>query len=174
MPTGVGNFVPYYYICLAFLAGILWIDWRMMRTKGGRALLALRENPRVAATLGINVKAYQILGFAVSGVFAGIGGALYAHLNGFVDPSLFDFQMAIVFVLMTVAGGLRNRTGIVISAAFTALLDLLIGRIGPVRCRRAGDLVGWQAVQPHSARCAVLGDGCDPSSSGYQAAAPER
>jgi len=87
----------------------------------------------VAATLGINVRLYQLLGFAVSGVFAGIGGALYAHLNGFVDPSLFDFQLAIVFVLMTVVGGLRNRTGIVISAAFTALLDLIIRKIPGVQ-----------------------------------------
>ena len=46
----------YYYLCLAFLAVVLWIDWRMMRTKGGRALLALRENPRVASTFGINVR----------------------------------------------------------------------------------------------------------------------
>ena len=46
----------YYYLCLAFLAVVLWIDWRMMRTKSGRALLALRENPRVAATFGVNVK----------------------------------------------------------------------------------------------------------------------
>ena len=47
----------YYYLCLAFLAVVLYVDWRMMRTKGGRALLALRENPRVASTFGINVRA---------------------------------------------------------------------------------------------------------------------
>lgn len=129
LPTGVGNFVPYYYICLAFLAAVLWIDWRMMRTKGGRALLALRENSRVAATFGIDVKAYLLYGFAVSGVFAGVGGALFAHLNGFVDPTQFNFNLALVLVLMTVAGGLRNRTGIVISAAVTALLDLFIRKV---------------------------------------------
>ena len=128
-PTGSGNFIPYYYICLAFLAGVLWVDWRMMKTKGGRALLALRENSRVAATLGVNVKGYLLLGFAVSGVFAGIGGALYAHLNGFVDPTEFNTQLALLLVLMTVVGGLRNRTGIVISAALTVLLDLFIRKI---------------------------------------------
>jgi len=70
-----------------------------------------------------------VMGFAISGVFAGIGGALFAHLNGFVDPSSFDLQLAIIFVLMTVAGGLRSRSGIVISSAVTALLDLLIRKI---------------------------------------------
>ena len=47
----------YYYLCLAFLALVLLVDWRMMRTKAGRSLLALRENPRVASTFGINVRA---------------------------------------------------------------------------------------------------------------------
>ena len=45
----------YYYLCLAFLAVVLYVDWRLMRSKAGRALLALRENPRVASTFGINV-----------------------------------------------------------------------------------------------------------------------
>jgi branched-chain amino acid transport system permease protein len=126
MPTGEENFVPYYYVCLAFLAAVLWVDWRLLRTKAGRALLALRENSRVAATFGVDVKAYLVLGFAISGVFAGIGGALYAHLNGFVDPNEFSLQLALLLVLMTVVGGLRNRTGIVIASALTALTDLLI------------------------------------------------
>jgi branched-chain amino acid transport system permease protein len=129
LPTGPDNFAPYYFICLAFLAGVLFIDWRLMQTKAGRALLALRENPRVASTFGINVRAYTVLGFGVAGLFAGIGGALLAHLNGFVDSTEFSFSIALVFVLMTVVGGLRNRTGIVIGSAFFALLDLLIRKV---------------------------------------------
>lgn len=148
LPTGPSNFIPYYYICLAFLTGVLWIDWRMMKTKGGRALLALRENSRVAATLGVNVKLYLLFGFMVSGVFAGVGGALYAHLNGFVDPTRFDINFAFLLVLMTVAGGLRNRTGIVIASAVTALLDLLIRKI-PGFQQRLEDLqhtIPWVAI----------------------------
>lgn len=137
LPTGPDNFAPYYFICLAFLAGVLFIDWRMMQTKAGRALLALRENPRVAATFGINVRAYTVLGFGVAGLFAGIGGALLAHLNGFVDSTEFSFQLALVFVLMTVVGGLRNRTGIIIGSAFFALLDLLIRKIPGLEHRLA-------------------------------------
>ncbi|HUR48315.1 MAG TPA: branched-chain amino acid ABC transporter permease [Acidimicrobiales bacterium] len=137
LPTGPDNFAPYYFICLAFLAGVLFVDWRMMQTKAGRALLALRENPRVAATFGINVRAYTVLGFGVAGLFAGIGGALLAHLNGFVDSTEFSFQLALVFVLMTVVGGLRNRTGIIIGSAFFALLDLLIRKVPGLEHRLA-------------------------------------
>ena len=128
-PMGVDDFVPYYYVCLAFLAVVLWVDWRLMKSKGGRALLALRENPRVASTLGINVKGYLLLGFAIAGLFAGIGGSLFAHLNGRVNPRDFDLELSFVFVLMTVAGGLRNRTGIIISAAFVAMIDIIVHRV---------------------------------------------
>jgi branched-chain amino acid transport system permease protein len=116
----------YFYICLAFLAVVLYADWRLMRSKGGRALLALRENPRVAQTFGIDVKLYTLAGFMVSGVFAGIGGALLAHRDEVVNSVGFDFQLALLFVLMTVVGGLRSRTGIVIGASLFALLKTLV------------------------------------------------
>src|SRR5207248_2564341 len=57
----------YYYLCLAFLAAVIWVDWRLMKTKGGRALLAVRENPRVAATFGADVKVYKH-GLSIPGV----------------------------------------------------------------------------------------------------------
>lgn len=128
-PTGTGNFVPYYYVCLAFLGLVLWIDWRLVHTKAGRALSALRQDSKVASSLGIPVRGYLVLGFAVSGAFAGIAGALFAHLNGFVVSNDFGFEMGLVFVLMTVVGGLRSRTGIVLSAALTAMLPLLTREI---------------------------------------------
>jgi branched-chain amino acid transport system permease protein len=116
----------YFYLSLAFLALVLWVDWRMMRTKSGRALLALRENPRVASTFGVNVRLMTLFAFMVSGAFAGLGGALLAHQNTRVSPSVFDFRLALVFIIMTVVGGLRSRAGVVIGSAFFALLDLLL------------------------------------------------
>lgn len=129
-PAGFETDWRYYYLCLAFLALVLWIDWRLMRTKGGRALLALQENPRVAATLGVNVRLVTLFAFVVSGVFAGLGGALLAHNDTFVSPEVWSFNLALVFVIMTVVGGLRNRAGVVIGSAFFALLPYLIGQVG--------------------------------------------
>jgi branched-chain amino acid transport system permease protein len=148
---GAGAFAPiptwfrtYYFICLAFLAVVLYADWRLMKTKGGRALLALRENPRVAATFGINVKAYTLVGFAVSGLFAGIGGALLAHRDEVVDATGFSFQLALLFVLMTVVGGLRSRAGIVIGSALFALLKVIVEEVPGFE--RA--LVRWDLTLP--------------------------
>jgi branched-chain amino acid transport system permease protein len=116
----------YYYLCLAFLALVLWLDWRMMRTKSGRALLALRENPRVAATFGVNVKVLTMFAFVLSGAFAGLGGALLAFNDTFVSSETWSFNLALVFVIMTVVGGLRNRAGVVIGSALFALLGYLL------------------------------------------------
>jgi len=125
-PSGFESDWRYYYLCLAFLAIVLWVDWRMMRTKAGRALLALRENPRVASTFGINVKVLTLLAFVVSGAFAGLGGALLAHNDTFVSPETWSFNLALVFVIMTVVGGLRSRAGVVIGSAFFALIGYLL------------------------------------------------
>jgi branched-chain amino acid transport system permease protein len=121
-PLGFESDHRFYYLCLLGLAAVLFLDRRLTSSKGGRALLALRENPRVAQTWGINVKAYTVLAFVVAGAFAGFGGALLAHRNTTVVANTFDFQLALVFILMTVVGGLRNRIGVVLGAAFFALL----------------------------------------------------
>ena len=63
-----------------------------------------------------------MLAFAVSGLFAGLGGALLAHRDTNVVANPFGFQLALVFILMTVVGGLRNRAGVVLGGAFFALL----------------------------------------------------
>ncbi|MGH3520769.1 MAG: branched-chain amino acid ABC transporter permease [Haloechinothrix sp.] len=122
-PLGFESDYTFYYLCLAFLALVLWVDWRLMRTKGGRALQALRENPRVASSYGINVKAYTLLAFVTSGVFASIGGALLASQSQFIVPTTFSFQLALLFILMTVVGGLRNRVGVVIGSVIFALME---------------------------------------------------
>jgi branched-chain amino acid transport system permease protein len=121
-PTGFESDYRYYYFALIGLAIVLLIDWRMLRTKGGRAILALRENPRVAQTWGIDTKAYTMFAFAIAGLFAGIGGGLLAHRDLQVVANPFDFNLALVFVLMTTVGGLRNRTGVVLGSLFFAFL----------------------------------------------------
>lgn len=113
----------YYFLCLGFLVLVLWLDWRLTSSKAGRAMAALRENPRVASSYGINVRAYILVAFAVSGLFAGIAGSLVAHHDEVIVGSSFDFRLALLFILMTVVGGLRNRVGVVIGSVFFALLE---------------------------------------------------
>src|SRR5687767_6581068 len=119
----------YYYLCIAFLAAVLYVDWMLMRGKAGRSLLALRENPRVASTFGINVRMATLFAFIVSGAMAGLAGALIAHGDESVSPDVWNFSLSLFFVTMTVVGGLRSRAGLVIGGAFFALLPYIIEKI---------------------------------------------
>jgi branched-chain amino acid transport system permease protein len=115
----------YTYLCYVFLAIVLFIDWRLVKSKAGRAIFAIRENEIAAASFGINVVAYKLLAFVISGAFAGLAGSLYAHWTTSVNAGSFDFQLALTFVLMVAVGGLESRAGIVLSSMFFAIFPLI-------------------------------------------------
>lgn len=116
----------YAYLCLLFLALVLFVDWRLVKSKAGRAIVAFRNDERVAATLGVNVTAYKLLAFIVGGFVAGVAGSLFAHRNEFVQQQDFDLEIALIWVLMAVVGGLGSRAGVVIGSAFFALFGALL------------------------------------------------
>jgi len=113
----------YAYVCLTFLALVLFFDWRFTKSKAGRAVLAVRDSERVAASMGISVVGYKLLAFILSGLIAGLAGGLLAHQALEVVAAPFNFFLALEFVLMTVVGGLGSRSGVVIGSAIFALLD---------------------------------------------------
>jgi branched-chain amino acid transport system permease protein len=92
----------------------------------------------VASTFGINVRLFTMFAFVVSGVFAGLAGALFAFNETFVSPETWDFNLALVFVIMTVVGGLRSRAGVVIGGAFFALLPYFIQKYTVLQ-----DILDW-------------------------------
>lgn len=117
--------VAFTYFVFGVLGAFLLIDWRLTSSKAGRALQALRDDERVAASWGINVTAYKLLAFVVSGVAAGVAGALFAHRILAVSATEFTFTVSLLFVLMTVVGGLGNRWGVVQGGIFFAILPTL-------------------------------------------------
>lgn len=128
-PGPVATDLAYCYLCLAVLGLVLLLDWRLVRTKAGRAMVALRTDERVAATLGVDVTGYKLLAFMLSGFLAGLAGALFAHWNQLVQALDFDFQIALVWVVMAVVGGLRSRAGVVLASAFFALLPTVLPQL---------------------------------------------
>jgi branched-chain amino acid transport system permease protein len=128
-PAAFASDHRYYYLCLVFLAIVLYVDWRLTSTKAGRALLAIRQNRLVAASFGADLKRYTLIAFVVSGVFASVAGALLAHNTTSVVASQFEFQLALVFVIMTVVGGLRSRAGVVAASVFFSLTDYLFDKL---------------------------------------------
>ena len=118
----------YYWLCLAIVAVAVYFDWRLLRSKVGRALLALKENERVAEAFGINVTGYKLLAFTFSGLLAGVAGAMFAYFSGSVVGTNFGFStfLFLTFVLMVVIGGAGSRVGVIIGSVFFGILDYLL------------------------------------------------
>ena len=83
----------------------------------GRALKAIRDDEIAAESMGINIARYKVQSFAVSAFMAGIGGCLYAHFLGYINPSDFGFLKSIDMLSMIVLGGLGSVPGAVFGAS---------------------------------------------------------
>jgi branched-chain amino acid transport system permease protein len=110
------------------LAVAMAFDWRLTSSRGGRAIQALRDDERVAASWGINVTSFKLLAFLISGILAGIAGALFASTEQVAVPLDFTFSLSLTFLVMTVVGGAGNRWGVVQGGILFALLPTLLER----------------------------------------------
>lgn len=128
-PEGFETNRTYALLCIAILAVAIFVDWRIVRSKVGRAILAVKQSEAVAASYAVNVTFYKAFAFILSGAFAGLAGSLYAHRVGVVVANNFRFDTALLWVLMVVVGGLGRRTGVVVASAFFALFPSLIAEI---------------------------------------------
>ncbi len=79
--------------------------WWLVRSPWGRAFQALRENPTRAASLGVNVRNYTLLAFAIGSAYGGFAGSLYAPLVQFIDPAPFALSQSLILLLMVIIGG---------------------------------------------------------------------
>ena len=118
--------IRFAFLCILCLGGALVLDWRLVSSKTGRAIQALRDDERVAASWGIAVTKYKITAFVISGALAGVAGALFASIQGIVSKEDFGQSLSITFLLMTVVGGAGNRWGVVQGGILFAVLPTLL------------------------------------------------
>ncbi len=128
-PTGFESDNGFFFLCLLVLGAVLLLDWRLVKSKAGRAIMAIRHDDRVAATMGVNVTFYKIFAFVLSGFIAGVAGSLFAHREQVVVAEDFVITVALTWVFMTVVGGLGSRAGVVIGSAFFALFPLIFREV---------------------------------------------
>jgi branched-chain amino acid transport system permease protein len=112
----------YYYVVLFYLVIMAVLAANLMRTRDGRAMVAVRDHYLSAEIMGINLAYYRILAFAISSFYAGIGGALMAHYTGFVSAEAFDLLLSINFLAMIIIGGLGSVMGSILGAVFILVL----------------------------------------------------
>jgi branched-chain amino acid transport system permease protein len=115
-PAGV------YYLSLALAVLLFLFARNVVSSRVGRAFVAVRDGEVAAQSLGIDLLRYKALAFALSGLYAGIGGGLYSALLNFVAPEGFDLFQMILQKSMIVVGGLGSVAGAVLGAAMVVVL----------------------------------------------------
>ena len=115
-----------YFLTATICVLMVVLAQRILSSKFGRAFIAIRESETVASCNGINIPLYKTIAFALSGLYAGIGGGLYAIAVNYIVPDNYDlFQLVIHFALVMV-GGLGSMYGVIVGALIlTALPELL-------------------------------------------------
>ena len=107
---------------LAYLVASYVLVTNLMRTRDGRALVAVRDHYLSAEIMGINLTKYRTLSFGLAAFFAGIGGALYAHYQQVVSQEGFGIDRSILFLAMVIIGGTGSIMGTLMGTAFMVLL----------------------------------------------------
>jgi branched-chain amino acid transport system permease protein len=106
----------YYYLVLAWVLVAYAVVARMADSRVGRAMKAVRDNQDAAEVMGVHALRYKMMAFVVAGAFAGIAGALLAHLQTYVSPENFTFLTSVDIIFMVVLGGLGSAPGSVVGA----------------------------------------------------------
>ena len=116
----------YFYIVLFFVVISFLLATNLMRTRDGRAFIALRDHYLSAEIMGINLTKYRIMAFGVSSFYAGVGGALFAHYFGYISVEAFDILLSIQFLGMVIIGGLGSIMGTLMGVTFMVLLPEVV------------------------------------------------
>jgi len=117
----------YFYVVLAWLVLMYVLGTNLLRTRDGRAFVAVRDHYLSAEVMGVGLTWYRVLSFGISAFYAGIGGALFGHYLGFVSAEAFTLLLSIQFLGMIIIGGLGSVMGTLLGTAFMVLLPETIG-----------------------------------------------
>jgi branched-chain amino acid transport system permease protein len=115
--------LPFYYLILLALLGVTWVAVNLMRTRYGRAFIAIRDNDRAAEGMGIPIFRFKLLSFAISSFYAGFAGALWASYMGSITAEPFNLVLSVEYIAMVIIGGLGSIAGSIYGAVFITLLN---------------------------------------------------
>jgi len=115
-PVGTDRWL--YYLSLALLLLVFWAGRNLLRSRTGRALVAIRDHPISATAMGVNSALYKTMAFGVSALMTGIAGALAALATAFVAPDSFSPFLSISFIVGSVVGGIATIPGAVFGGIF--------------------------------------------------------
>ncbi len=133
----------FFYVVLFWVVVMFLLGANLMRTRDGRAFIAVRDHYLSAEIMGINLTKYRILSFGISSFYAGIGGALFGHYLGFVSVEGFTILLSIQFLGMVIIGGLGSVMGTLLGTAFMVLLPEVMETVVNIMPSGGGDALAY-------------------------------
>lgn len=130
---GIDKSLSNFYIVFIIMVICVALMYTLMRSRHGRAILAIREDDIASEASGIHNTYYRTLAFTVSAFFAGIAGGMYAHYIGILGAKTFAFSKSVDILVMVVLGGLGSFTGSVISASLLTILPEVLREFADYR-----------------------------------------
>jgi branched-chain amino acid transport system permease protein len=118
----------FYYLIIVLIILFVFLTNRLIKSRIGRAWLAIREDEDVAQISGVNTIWYKLLAFALGAFIGGVGGVVFAGWQGSIFPDNFNLMASINVLCLIILGGLGNQYGVILGAlGLMALPDLLRG-----------------------------------------------
>ena len=115
-----------YYFCLFFAVLAIIATMNLVRSRIGRAFVAIRDQDIAAEIIGINIFRYKLLAFAISSFYAGVCGVLYTYYFGIANYEAFQIGVSIDYLAMIIIGGLGSVLGSILGAIFVTMLPIAI------------------------------------------------
>lgn len=115
-----------YYLGLALLILVIIASVVIVKSKYGRAFIAVRDDELGARMMGLQTRNYRLLGTVISGGLAGVAGCYYSYLAGYIDPVTFSFDISMTILTMAILGGLASIPGSIVGAAILTVFPELL------------------------------------------------
>jgi branched-chain amino acid transport system permease protein len=146
--------IKYYYLLLAMVMLVIFVNVRLQNSRIGRAWEAIREDEVAARAMGINTRDMKLLAFAMGASFGGIAGGMFSAIQTFVSPESFVLVESIMVLAMVVLGGMGNIWGVILGAVLLSFVpEILRFTVEPLQRQ----LFGRMLVEPEVIRMLVFG-----------------
>jgi branched-chain amino acid transport system permease protein len=130
LSLGANTDFSFYWIIAACLLATIVFTTNLLRSRVGRAWVAIRDQDVAAQVIGVDLFRYKLLAFATSSFFAGLAGSLTAHYRAVISWERFTIETSIVYLSMIIIGGLGSVSGSIYGAAFIILLPAILTNLG--------------------------------------------
>ncbi|HWP97781.1 MAG TPA: branched-chain amino acid ABC transporter permease [Syntrophomonadaceae bacterium] len=128
-------------LVLILVVLVIYFNYRLLKSRLGKAFYAVRENEIAAEACGINATRLKVLSFVMGAFLGGLGGGLYAHYMYYITPQNFDFARSIEILNMVVLGGMGSIPGVMLGAGILTVAPELLRVVADYRMLFYGALL---------------------------------